>query len=228
MRLFAAVQPPPNVLDHLENALAVVRAGRTDGLRWTLPRSWHITAAFFGEAPEGSLEEVAEALDGVGAAHEAFDAALRGAGLFDGRTLWVGCSGDGWGSLTAAAARVGADVLGRVEELRSRPHLTIARTAGRTGPRRGRRGGGPGPAGPGRAVPGGGGPGKGEPSGAGRVPSSAVGADPAALAHALALYAGPTWTVTDIVVYRSRLGAGPGGRPAYDVVHRSALRPVAG
>jgi len=199
MRLFASVTPPDDVLEHLETALASVRGGQGSGLRWTLPEARHITLAFHGEVPEGYLDDVVSALDDVAAAHRSFEAALRGAGLFDGRTLWVGCSGDGWGQLMSAAGRVGTDLLGRAEDRRSRPHLTVARAAGRG---RGTRG-----------------PARGQgPDGVG----------PAALAHALVLYTGPTWTVDEVALMSSRPGAGPGGSPRYDVVHRSALAAVAG
>src|SRR5665647_2110001 len=148
---------------------------RASGLRWTLPEARHITVAFYGEVPEGYLDDVASALDDVAAAHRSFAAALRGAGLFDGRTLWVGCSGDGWGQLMSAAGRIGTDLLGRAEDRRSRPHLTVARVAGRGRAARG----------PARGV----------------APDAVAAVDPAALAHALALYTGPTWTVGP--VYRA-------------------------
>ena len=202
MRLFAAVTPPDNVLEHLETALASVRGGQGSGLRWTLPEARHITLAFYGEVPEGYLDDVVGALDDVAAAHPSFEAALRGAGLFDGRTLWVGCSGDGWGQLMSAAGQVGTDLLGRAEDRRSRPHLTVARVAGR-----------------GRAARG---------PARGADPDAVAPVDPAALAHALALYTGPTWTVDEVALMSSRPGAGPGGSPRYDVVHRSALAAVAG
>lgn len=202
MRVFAAVQPPPAVLEHLENALAVVRggapasarprSGSPTGLRWTAPEDRHITLAFFGEVPEGYLDDLTQGLDDVARQHDVFEAALRGAGLFDGRTLWVGCAGDGWPGLMADACALGTELLGRAEDRRSRPHLTVARAR----PARG-RGAGP------DALPG-------------------------ALAHTLALYTGPAWAVTELVLVRSQLGAGPGGHPVHDVVHRSALRAVAG
>src|SRR5665648_529905 len=65
MRLFAAVTPPDDVLEHLETALASVRGGRVSGLRWTLPEARHITLAFYGEVPEGYLDDVVGALDDV-------------------------------------------------------------------------------------------------------------------------------------------------------------------
>lgn len=219
MRLFAAVQPPPAVLDHLENTLAVTRgetvpgpgARQAGGLRWTPPQDRHVTVAFFGEVPEGYLDDVAHGLDDVAARHRAFEAALRGAGLFDGRTLWVGCAGDGWAPLMADTCRLGTELLGLAEDHRSRPHLTIARNRGgraRTGP----------PGGRGSRRRDSGGPRTGAPSEA----------DPAALAHALALYAGPAWIVSEVLLVRSQLGAGPGGSPRHEIVHRSNLPAVAG
>jgi len=218
MRLFAAVHPSLRALEHLETAVDSVRGPGRPGLRWTPPEGRHVTLAFYGEVGEGFLEDLAQALDDVGGAHPCFPAALRGAGVFEGRTLWVGCSGDGWLPLMTAAGRVGAEVLGRAPDGRSRPHLTVARANGRLRAERGRRG-----------------------RRADRAPSRvgrrgpAVGrrgpagdAEPAALAHALALYTGPTWAVEEVALVRSRPGAGPGGGPLYDVVHRSPLRPVAG
>src|SRR5665647_3296432 len=185
MRLFAAVTPPDDVLEHLETALASVRGVQGSGLRWTLPEARHITVAFYGEVSEGYLDDVVGALDDVAPAHRSFEAVLRGAGLFDGRTLWVGCSGDGWGPLMSAAGQVGTDLFGRAEDRRSRPHLTVARVAGR----------GRGTRGPAR----------------GAGPEAVAPVDPAALAHALALYTGPTWTVDEVALMSSRPGAGPGG-----------------
>jgi len=224
MRLFAAVRPPDAVLGHLEVALTSVRGGpaaqprasRT-GLRWNRPEDRHVTLAFFGEVPEGYVGELATALDAVAAAAQPFDASLAGSGLFDRRTLWIGCSGTGWAGLMAAAGAVGAEIVGRPADAHSRPHLTVARArpgSGRDDGRRvsdRRRGRAAGDAHT-RAAP--------------RAPASA--ADPASLAHALALYRGPVWTVREIELVASQLGAGPGGGPRHDVVHRSTLGAVAG
>lgn len=209
MRLFAAVRPPRDVLEHLEAALVSVRRADAEqgarGLRWTPPGDRHVTLAFFGEVPAVAADDLAEALDDVAAATAPFDAALAGAGVFDGRTLWIGCSGTGWTALMTAAGQAGAAVVGRGADGRRRPHLTIAR----------RRAGGPGGRRPTRGSP-------------ARPGGTAEGVDPAHLAHALALYRGPGWTVQDLALVSSTLGAGPGGSPRYDVVHVSALPAVAG
>jgi RNA 2',3'-cyclic 3'-phosphodiesterase len=227
MRLFAAVVPPPAVLDHLEEALAAVRAGvnprDTRGpLRWTEREQRHVTLAFYGQTPEGYVEELGAGLAQVAAGATPFPVALRGAGVFDRRTLWVGVGGDteALGHLISGAVGVGADLLGRQDErVRSRAHLTIARvrTVARRRPGGRRQGpGAPGGTGPDRR----GGPG----------PS--IGSDPAGevagLAHALAVYQGPVWEVGEIALVASELGAGPSGGPRHEVLTRYPLGPVAG
>lgn len=227
MRLFASVRPPDEVLDHLEAALASVRpgppagprAGRA-GLRWSPPADRHVTVAFFGDVPEGYLEDLASALGALAAGVQPFDASLSGAGVFDRRTLWIGCTGDGWAGLMTGAGAVGEQVAGRPGDGRHRPHLTVARVRADAGRRDGRRvtersrglGGR-----------------RGEAGASGPVPAAgARSTDPAVLAHALALYRGPVWTVREIELVASELGAGPGGSARHEVVRRFALGAVAG
>lgn len=223
MRLFAAVQPPPAVLDHLERALELARGGGDQGrgpLRWTPPEDRHLTLAFYGGTPEGQVEELAAALASVAARTPPFEIALRGAGVFDRRTLWTGVQGD-TGVLTglmAEAGDLGAELLGRTDDrTRSRAHLTVARvrSAARRTPR--------------TRPPSGHGAGQGAGHGAGHGSGRAgATADVAALAHALAVYQGPSWTVGEIVLMSSVLGEGPSGGPRHDVVERFPLAAVAG
>jgi len=127
VRLFAAVRPSVEALEHLAGALAGLR---DDRLRWTPPETWHLTLAFYGEVPDGAAEELAEGLEALAAGTVPFEAGLRGAGVFSGRTLWVGTGTgtDGFAALCRGAREVGGQVLGRVEDReRARPHLTVAR-----------------------------------------------------------------------------------------------------
>lgn len=210
MRLFAAVVPPPDALDHLERALDSVRAGLgTDDvrgpLRWTVPEDRHLTVAFYGEVPEGYLDELTVAVDRATAATPPFEVSLRGAGLFDRRTLWIGCGGETGplADLMAAAVDVGCEVLGRTDDrVRSRAHLTVARVRNET--RRPRN------------CPG------------SRGDAPAPQDDAGALAHALAVYQGPMWTVREVVLVASELGGGPSGSPRHTVVSRFPLPAVAG
>lgn len=223
MRLFAAVHPPDDALDHLEGALTSLRgrpAGRPGdvaaGVRWTPPHDRHVTVAFFGEVPAGYLDELTASLDELVAGQQQFEASLAGAGLFDRRTLWVGCAGGGWTSLMSAAREAGA-ALGRTLEERSRPHLTIARARPRLGGDRRRGAGERDDRSPGRRR-----------EDTRRAAAGSGVPDPADLVHALALYRGPTWTVREVQLVSSRLGVGPGGSPRHEVVHVSPLAPVAG
>jgi 2'-5' RNA ligase len=200
VRLFAAVVPPPRVLDHVEQALDAVRgpdegSGAVGPLRWASPEDRHLTLAFFGEVSAGAAQDLTAGLGRIAVGHEPFDLQLRGAGVFDRRVFWIGVGGDvdAMGALTAECVDLGGTVTGRQDtRVRSRAHLTVARVRsqhrGRSGPYRRR----------------------GEDTGSGpdRV---------ASLAHALAVYQGPLWTVEDLALVESRPGEGRGGGPAYEV-----------
>ena len=199
MRLFAAVQPPARVLAHLDAALDAVRGpdqgvGAAGPLRWATPEDRHITLAFYGEVPAGAALGLEQGLAAVAAEHRPFRAELRGAGVFDRRVFWIGVGGevDVLGSLIAGCVGLGAEVTGRTDDrVRSRAHLTVARV--RSQARRRAR-----PYRRGEAAPGG--------AGADQVTS---------LAHALAVYAGPAWTVDSVALVSSRPGEGRGGGPLY-------------
>ncbi len=189
VRLFAAVRPPAAVLDHLATALAGVGwpgsgPSGPGAVRWAARENWHITLTFYGEVPDGALEAVADSLAERAAAAGPIEVRLRGAGVFSGRTLWVGTGGDTAGlvSLCHAARDAGAEVLGRAEEReRARPHLTV-----------------------GRQVP------------VGRSRRRPARGEADDLAHALAVYEGPTWEVTEVLLVRSQPGRGAGGGPLYE------------
>ena len=197
MRLFAAVRPPADVVDHLTAALGAVGldpwlAGTAGPVRWTAPQGWHLTVAFYGEVPDALLSELDGGLSRLATELDPFTLRLRGAGAFSRRTLWIGASGalDQMARLTTAAVALGEEVTGHGDgRERSRPHLTVARVVG---PRR------PSPA---RTRP------------AGRRPPQD---DPLApIVRALAVYEGSTWPVTEVLLIESRPGAGPGGGPLY-------------
>jgi RNA 2',3'-cyclic 3'-phosphodiesterase len=205
VRLFAAVRPPAEVLDHLERALVVARAGSPADdargpVRWTPAGDRHLTLAFYGGVPEGVVPELVAGLAALAAEVEPFGLALRGAGLFDRRTLWTGCTGDlaALTTLMDGASRLGVEVTGRADERRrSRAHLTVGRVRDQARRRTVRR-----------EAPG--------------VAAVAV------LAHALAVYEGPSWTVRRVELVRSELGAGPGGAARHELVESLALGAVAG
>lgn len=119
MRLFAAIRPPVEVTEHLVHALRPYR----EDLRWVDPDNWHITLAFYGEQPEGLLEDLVAHLAGAARIHEGFTIALKGAGSFNNRNLWLGVGGE-----NARLRALMADCLLDPEERsRQRAHLTVAR-----------------------------------------------------------------------------------------------------
>ena len=200
MRLFVAVVPPVPVREHLELALASVRGAHDSRgpLRWAPAEDRHLTLAFYGEVSAGQAEDLSAGLDRVADQHAPFEVRLRGAGVFDRRIFWIGCGGDvaALGALTAGCVELGESVTGRQDHrVRSRSHLTVARVRGQS-----------------RARP------------AGWAPRPTGPDDVAGLAHALAVYEGPSWRVDQIVLISSRPGEGPSGGPAYDAVQAYPLR----
>jgi RNA 2',3'-cyclic 3'-phosphodiesterase len=128
MRLFVAVTPSSEAVEHLDAALHPVRK-LTGDLRWSRPESWHITLAFLGEVTEPVAHDVDVRLARVARRHSRCELAFAGAGRFNGRVFWVGVRGDTaplrrLADASAAAARR-VDI--PIEDRRFRPHLTLAR-----------------------------------------------------------------------------------------------------
>lgn len=207
MRLFAAVWPPEDVLDHLDLALGAVRhtlpGDGTGPVRWSARDTWHLTCAFYGDVPDGRVAELEGALALAAASSGPYRLRLRGAGLFSHRTLWVGVGGDTGAQLALAHAAVAAgDRVGARpdDRPRERAHLTIGRVRD-PGGRRGR--------------------GSAARAGAAGRPRSENGwvpFDAETLVGALAVYEGPEWTVDALLLIASRPGEGRGGGPLYTAV----------
>lgn len=131
MRLFAAIVPPPEVLDALDDELARLGVRSSDSpLRWSGRPLWHLTLAFYGEADLGERTRfVAEQVRG----RPALRLSLAGAGTFSG-VLWTGVEGgvDALGEL--AVALRGSD-----DDKPFHPHVTLARWKQRSAQRPARR-----------------------------------------------------------------------------------------
>ncbi len=134
MRLFAALVPPPEALEHLHEFLDVRR--ETADFRWVQPDQVHVTLAFLESAPERKLDDLVERLGRAAARRTAFETAIAGGGAFPNvgraKVLWTGLDLDEPGrteldrlatGCRAAANRAGIEV----EGARFRPHLTVAR-----------------------------------------------------------------------------------------------------
>ena len=129
MRLFAAVLLPPEIVAHVDEAVA---PHRDDKLRWTTSDSWHITLAFYGHVDDAKVPDLKARLTRAARRHPALSLSLVGAGRFGRRALWVGCDGDIAPmqalarSVAAAGRRAGASA---DESRRFKAHLTVARAS---------------------------------------------------------------------------------------------------
>ncbi|MDO5698351.1 MAG: RNA 2',3'-cyclic phosphodiesterase [Dermatophilus congolensis] len=95
MRIFAALVPPEEVVEDLDEFLAPRRESTgSPGLRWAVPEQFHITLAFAGDARASDVEEAQEAIAAACRRRPPLDLRLAGAGAFPGpghaRALWVG------------------------------------------------------------------------------------------------------------------------------------------
>ena len=132
--MFAAVVPPPEVVEHLDAFLEVRRA--SGAFRWVTVEQIHVTVAFLAEVPDRKLDDLVERLARAAARRTAFATAVAGGGAFPNparaRVLWAGLDLDDRGhtELTrlATGARAAANRAGvPVDGQRFRPHVTLAR-----------------------------------------------------------------------------------------------------
>jgi 2'-5' RNA ligase len=134
MRMFVALVPPDDAVEHLDEFLAARRDAPE--LRWA--GHVHVTLAFLDSVPDRKLDELVERLGRAAARRTSFQVRVAGGGAFPNvgraRVLWAGLDLDGPGSTEldrlavgarAAASRTGIEVDGR----RFRPHVTLARLA---------------------------------------------------------------------------------------------------
>jgi RNA 2',3'-cyclic 3'-phosphodiesterase len=129
MRLFTAIDLPPELLLRLERLLSALRPEAL--IKWSPLDNLHVTTKFIGEWPERRLEELDGALAGL-TPREPFELAVRDLGWFPNerspRVLWAG-------------VHAGPELLKLVQETEERleklgvakeerpfsPHLTLAR-----------------------------------------------------------------------------------------------------
>ena len=135
MRLFAALVPPPEALEHLDEFLEPRRAAAE--LRWVQADQVHTTLGFFESVPDQKLDDLVERLERAASRRTSFEAAIAGGGAFPNagraKVLWTGLDLDEAArteldrlatGCRAAATKAGVEVDGS----RYRPHLTVGRT----------------------------------------------------------------------------------------------------
>jgi RNA 2',3'-cyclic 3'-phosphodiesterase len=134
MRMFVALPPPPEAVEHLDEFLEVRRAAAA--FRWAPPEQFHLTLAFMAEVPDRALDDLVERLTRAAARRTAFETALVGGGAFPNagraRVLWVGLDLDETRGTEldrlATGARAAANRAGSpADGQRFRPHVTVAR-----------------------------------------------------------------------------------------------------
>jgi RNA 2',3'-cyclic 3'-phosphodiesterase len=134
MRMFAAVVPPAEVVEHLDDFLEVRRA--TGAFRWVPAEQLHLTVAFLADVPDRKLDDLVDRLGRAAARRTSFEAAVAGGGAFPNaaraRVVWAGLDLDEHGrtELTrlATGARAAANRAGvPVDGQRFRAHVTVAR-----------------------------------------------------------------------------------------------------
>ncbi|MEU4262761.1 RNA 2',3'-cyclic phosphodiesterase [Streptomyces argenteolus] len=128
VRVFIALAPPDHAKEELARQLRPAY-GTHPHMRWNRIEDWHITLAFLGELPAGTVALLRRPLAGLAARRRPLCLALRGSGTFDDRVLWSGIGGD-LDALHMLAADVRSAVISSgvaFEDRPLRPHLTLAR-----------------------------------------------------------------------------------------------------
>jgi 2'-5' RNA ligase len=134
MRMFVALVPPADAVEHLDEFLEVRRPA--GDFRWTDASQLHLTLAFLASVPDRSLDDLVERLGRAAQRRTPVTTRIAGGGAFPNasraRVLWAGLDLDDTGrtemvrlatGARAAASKAGVSVDGQ----RFKPHLTVAR-----------------------------------------------------------------------------------------------------
>lgn len=132
MRLFAALVPPADALEHLEEFLEPRRTSATFG--WSAVEQWHVTLAFYPDVAEHRIEDLATALESAAGRRRAVEATITGGGAFPhaaaAKVVWAGLDtddGEELGRLATGCRGAAANAGARVDGQAFRAHLTLAR-----------------------------------------------------------------------------------------------------
>lgn len=140
LRLFVAVELPPEVRGALAGLQRELRPRCGPGVRWVGPEGIHLTLKFLGGVPRPQVPPVEQALEGAVSGQASFELSLGMPGFFPNphrpRVFYVGIEGE-VERLAALARRVeeALSPLGFPTEGRPfAPHLTLARLGDRMAP----------------------------------------------------------------------------------------------
>lgn len=132
MRLFVGIPLAPLVIQEL-SALITRLQSKTDGLRWVMPQSWHITLQFLGYASQQQYECVVERLFGLSSRLVTIQ--LGEPGIFDRAGIFfVRVRPASALILLQQQVSAATESCGFAGETRPyRPHVTLARRKGQRG-----------------------------------------------------------------------------------------------
>ena len=129
MRLFTAIDLPPEILMRLDRLISALRPEAL--INWSPLDNLHVTTKFIGEWPEARLNDLHQALDGL-PARRPFEVEVKELGWFPHdrapRVLWVGIQGGA--ELTELASQTEEQLLAlgiKKEDRQFSPHLTVGR-----------------------------------------------------------------------------------------------------
>ena len=130
MRLFVALEIPPEVRENLATLLASLRA-ITKEPRWVRAENLHVTLKFLGEVADDRLDAVRSALGEIHS-DNAVTLEFRGLGFFPNnkhpRVFWAGMEASSNLKMLAENIEAAMEKLGVPREKREfSPHLTLAR-----------------------------------------------------------------------------------------------------
>src|SRR5438552_12486196 len=128
MRLFTALDLPPEVVRNLEELLRRLKPRAQ--IQWSRPENLHITVKFIGEFPEERLGELKVALATV-PRRGAIAVHVKRVGFFPNphspHNFWCGIDAPGLNALAADTDAAAANVGIARESRPFSPHLTLAR-----------------------------------------------------------------------------------------------------
>ncbi|EON25724.1 2'-5' RNA ligase [Nocardioides sp. CF8] len=127
-RLFVAVVPPEEVVEHLDDFLSVRRGAGE--FRWTLADQWHVTLAFAAHVPDRAFDELCERLEAGAGRQATYTTKIVGGGAFphpDGaKVLYAGLDGS-FDALARVARNAVSTAGAAVDGHTFHPHVTLAR-----------------------------------------------------------------------------------------------------
>lgn len=128
MRLFTALDLPPEIVDRLGQLIARLKPAAR--IKWSPPANLHVTTKFIGEWPEERLDELKSALASI-PSRPPIAVNIHGLGFAPNpkspRNFWCGVVAPGLAELAADIDAATAP-LGIANEKRPySPHLTLAR-----------------------------------------------------------------------------------------------------